>query len=65
MSLSKSKCWYSNNCLHFQNCAVSLIVAVTGFRVQPTDQPLSGNWGARKLTGENLKLVQAEFSTIS
>ncbi len=22
MSLSKSKCWYSNNCLHFFKCAV-------------------------------------------
>ena len=22
MSLSKSKCWYSNNCLHFLKCAV-------------------------------------------
>ncbi len=22
MSLSKSKCWYSNNCLHFIKCAV-------------------------------------------
>ncbi len=28
MSLSKSKCWYSNNCLHFLKCAV----------------PLPGNW---------------------
>ncbi len=25
MSLSKSKCWYSNNCLHFFNCAVPLL----------------------------------------
>ncbi len=24
MSLSKSKCLYSNNCLHFQKCAVPL-----------------------------------------
>ncbi len=24
MSLSKSKCWYSNNCLHFLKCAVPL-----------------------------------------
>ncbi len=24
MSLSKSKCWYSNDCLHFLKCAVSL-----------------------------------------
>jgi hypothetical protein len=24
MSLSKSKCMYSNNCLHFLNCAVPL-----------------------------------------
>jgi len=24
MSLSKSKCWYSNNCLHFFKCAVTL-----------------------------------------
>ncbi len=23
MSLSKSKCWYSNNCLHFLKCAVT------------------------------------------
>ncbi len=22
MSLSKSKCWYSNNCLHFLKCAI-------------------------------------------
>ncbi len=22
MSLSMSKCWYSNNCLHFLKCAV-------------------------------------------
>jgi hypothetical protein len=26
---------------------------------------VSTKWGARKLTGENLKLVWAEFSTIS
>ncbi len=26
MSLSKSKCWYSNNCLHFLKRAVSLIL---------------------------------------
>jgi hypothetical protein len=25
MSLSKGKCWHSNNCLHFLNCAVPLI----------------------------------------
>ena len=24
MSPSKSKCWYSNHCLHFSNCAVPL-----------------------------------------
>ncbi len=24
MSLSKSKCWYSSNCLYFQKCAVPL-----------------------------------------
>ncbi len=24
MSLSKSKCWYSNNCLHFLKCVVPL-----------------------------------------
>ena len=24
MSLSKNKCWYSNNCLHFLNCAVPM-----------------------------------------
>ncbi len=24
MSLSRSKCWYSNNCLHFLKSAVSL-----------------------------------------
>jgi hypothetical protein len=24
MSLSESKCWYSNNCLHFLKCAVPL-----------------------------------------
>jgi len=24
MSLSKSKCWFSNNCLHFLKCAVPL-----------------------------------------
>ncbi len=24
MSLSKSKCWYSSNCLHFKKCAVPL-----------------------------------------
>ncbi len=24
MSLSKSKCWYTNNCLHFLKCAVPL-----------------------------------------
>ncbi len=24
MSRSKSKCWYSNNCLHFFECAVPL-----------------------------------------
>ncbi len=24
MSLSKSKCWYSNNCLHFIMCALPL-----------------------------------------
>ncbi len=26
MSLSKSKCWYSNNCLHFLKCAVPIII---------------------------------------
>ncbi len=25
MSLSKSKCWYSNNCLHFLKCVVQLL----------------------------------------
>ncbi len=25
MSLSKSKCWYSNNCLHFLKCAVPFV----------------------------------------
>ncbi len=25
MSLSNSKCWYSNNCLHFLKCAVPLL----------------------------------------
>ncbi len=25
MSLSKSKCWYSSNCLHFKKCAVPLV----------------------------------------
>jgi hypothetical protein len=25
MSLSKSICWYSNNCLHFLKCAVPLV----------------------------------------
>ncbi len=24
MSLSKSKCWYSNSCLHFLKCAVPI-----------------------------------------
>jgi hypothetical protein len=28
-------------------------------------QILMTDWGARKLTGENLRLVWAEFSTIS
>ncbi len=28
MSLSKSKCWYSNNCLHFVKCAVPLTVTL-------------------------------------
>jgi hypothetical protein len=27
MSLSKGKCWYSNNCLHFLKCAVPLSMA--------------------------------------
>ncbi len=26
MSLSKSKCWYSNNCLHLLQCAVPFII---------------------------------------
>jgi hypothetical protein len=26
MSLSKSKCWYSNNILHFLKCAVLFVV---------------------------------------
>ena len=25
MSVSKSKCWYSSNCLHFLKCTVPLI----------------------------------------
>ncbi len=28
MSLSKSKCWYSNNCLHFLMCSVPLVVSL-------------------------------------
>ncbi len=30
MSLSKSKCWYSDNCLHFLKCAVPLVALVGG-----------------------------------
>ncbi len=26
MSLSKSKCWYSNSCLHFLKCPVTLVL---------------------------------------
>ncbi len=33
MSLSKSKCWYSNNCLHFLKCAVPLKTSQQMFKV--------------------------------
>ncbi len=33
MSLSKSKWWYSNNCLHFVRCTVLLCTAPVMFRV--------------------------------
>ncbi len=29
MSLSKSTCWYSNNCLHFSKCAIQLLKFLT------------------------------------
>ncbi len=37
MSLSKSKCWYSNNCLHFLKHAVPLNTAVNFFTTSHLD----------------------------
>jgi len=37
MSLSKSKCWYWNNCLQFLKCAVSLMVTLLNRTFSPTD----------------------------
>ncbi len=37
MSLSKSKCWYSNNCLQFLKRAVPLITASKSFIAQADD----------------------------
>ncbi len=28
MSLSKSKCWYTNNCLHFLKCVVPSVIEI-------------------------------------
>jgi hypothetical protein len=36
MSLSKSKCWYSNDCLHFLKCAVPLITFDRIFKNLPS-----------------------------
>ncbi len=35
MSLSKSKCWYSNDCLHFSKCAVPFLPLVIKNLVKP------------------------------
>ncbi len=32
MALSKSKCWYSNNCSHFSKCALSIFYATIKFK---------------------------------
>jgi hypothetical protein len=57
MSLSKSKCWYSNNCLHFVKRAVPL-VTVAGIFCQwkcvktPNGQILSLSNAHNKVLGE-------------
>ncbi len=33
--------------------------------VPPVDVSIASSWGARYLTGENLKIVWAEFSTLT
>jgi hypothetical protein len=44
VSLSKSKCWYSNNCLHFLKCAVPL-ASLTLLRLHPEVHPLFKTYG--------------------
>ncbi len=41
MSLSKSKCWYTNNCLHFLKRAVPLIKSIEEIGIQ---HPGSNGW---------------------
>ncbi len=36
MSLSKSKCWYTNNCLYLLKCAVPLILCKRSFLAFPS-----------------------------
>jgi hypothetical protein len=42
MSLNKSKCWYSNNCLHFLKCAVPLAFFCSKI-IYETDHKTAGN----------------------
>ncbi len=43
MYLSKSKCWYSNNCLHFLKCAVPLKLIYLLW-LKPVDRPMASLW---------------------
>ena len=43
MFLSKSKFWYSNNCLHFVKCAVPLVYLVQ------TSAACLANWGGESI----------------
>ncbi len=64
MFLSKSKCWYSNNCLHFLKCAVPLIfvfdlsfVSVYEQKVQGTNECKISNLVFRVVLYKSLNSV--------
>ncbi len=74
MSLRKSKSWYSNNCLHFKVCCSigfcqkwtlinlnqNLFVLINYYQFE--QNLIKSKMGARKQTGENLKVVGRVFN---
>ncbi len=66
MSLSKSKCWYSNNCLHFVKRTVPLKAIAHSLKVNNAEKnQKDSNVQILSLSNENNKVIRGVLAPSS